>query len=463
MANPITWRNVQSRGSSGVAELLNGASTSINRGISSFQGALTDQQDAQERNRLNQRENNLQNLNDAVARYDTPEALQAAQASGAFDALTSVPNMDRDAARNVADDRVTELQGLATDQYNYDQGVLDQQASPIEEEYLGILNSGDTDAAKLFLNANSGLLTQSGDLGRLTQVGDNQERTLLDREHADQARDRDLRIQNDDEAMIGFSNMASNAATEAEGRAIFEELAQNAGINPTSYDKFYGQFSQTYADRNSMTSDQLAALEMERGSAAIEKDGRYRIIESIYNEETSQAPVNERLAWTDGEFPAFSASVKAAESQGWDKKQSLTGSNIGDHLAAVKANFIATRKNDNAQLSDADLLAVDGVLLRAVESMGEGQTNFFGYTADIQDKDVGARLNLLWDEYKISEKNLGLRQAAVKRRDNSLQGTDIAAAARYNNLYGEITLKNDANKRPAGGMTRTPRPLTITQ
>ena len=94
MANPITWRNVQSRGSSGVAELLNGASASINRGISSFQGALTDQQDAQERNRLNQRENNLQNLNDAVARYDTPEALQAAQASGAFDALTSVPNMD---------------------------------------------------------------------------------------------------------------------------------------------------------------------------------------------------------------------------------------------------------------------------------------------------------------------------------------------------------------------------------
>ena len=421
MANPITWRNVQSRGSSGVAELLNGASTSINRGISSFQGALTDQQDAQERNRLNQRENNLQNLNDAVARYDTPEALQAAQASGAFDALTSVPNMDRDAARNVADDRVTELQGLATDQYNYDQGVLDQKAAPIAENILGFINSDDDESYTAAINnpATRELLGQTGQLATLEGQFRSRNRAQSDEGFADSERALMLSDRKDEKDALQFAqDVLSDDMSLRDSEAAYAALIEENDLSAAVISRLPSDLvSRAYMQRYDVNAEEVEEIQMATRFAQGQSDSKIREATSVYEMHKRENKVNENFAVLEAGSTTIEEAVITANKNNWDKATSewWGGYNtLTEALSKTRDKFIADQARDQGveQLSASDLNAMDGILKVAVGAMGEAGEGWLDN--NLPEDVLYEQMTDIYARFKRDERSKGILLTAEK-------------------------------------------------
>ena len=88
MANPITWRSVQSTpASAGVGVLLRGAERSFSGAFDTLNNQLKEYQETDADNWKLGKEQNSNVLMDKLASYATPEELAAAQASGEIQAL----------------------------------------------------------------------------------------------------------------------------------------------------------------------------------------------------------------------------------------------------------------------------------------------------------------------------------------------------------------------------------------
>jgi len=132
---PITWKNVNGRSDAVAADFMRQAGSYFNKGLNSAQGIVDDQSE-----RVQKRD--MTAFNEALARYQTPEELAAAQESGDIANLRSQlqyldPNKTgADAIRN----RLTGLREQETADYNYDQVKADRAEDPLVGQFTARLN-----------------------------------------------------------------------------------------------------------------------------------------------------------------------------------------------------------------------------------------------------------------------------------------------------------------------------------
>ena len=181
---PITWKNVQNAGGHVAgARLMESASKSFNKGMGNFGTILDEAQTISDDNRTAKIDNTNSAFKDYLAGFESPEAIDAAQASGEIDAEKARLGgfLDKNLARDGARDRLTETRTEANADYAYNQNVLDQKTAPLEETYKGLINEGKFKEADAFLQTNRDPLTEGGDLANLTAYGKQQYSADADR------------------------------------------------------------------------------------------------------------------------------------------------------------------------------------------------------------------------------------------------------------------------------------------
>ena len=158
MATPITWKNIAVEAPQREAyNPMIAAQLGITAGFDKL-GQVYDQYQTQ------RRDDNTAAFQTALSQYKTPEELQAAQASGAIDALRAQfgVQMDQKVAREAADQRVKMLQDQALAATTYTNTSTDNAQHPLVQQYKAILARNPAEAAA-FLQANP-QLRNGGDL-----------------------------------------------------------------------------------------------------------------------------------------------------------------------------------------------------------------------------------------------------------------------------------------------------------
>ena len=151
----ITWRNVE--GPSFKEAILAGtaAQQQMSSGFDSFNKILEQETKTNIANWDNTKQNNTQEAMNELMRYRTPEEYQAAQASGAFDALRQRygAQMDQEAFRTAVDGRLTTLQQRATAGIDFKNKSLADTLRPQEQAALALV-ANDPSKLPAFLAAN---------------------------------------------------------------------------------------------------------------------------------------------------------------------------------------------------------------------------------------------------------------------------------------------------------------------
>jgi hypothetical protein len=465
MSQPITWRNVENRDNRGAARLMDSAGQNLNAGIESLRGALTNQQNIQEGNRDNRRTYNDDQFKNALSAFSSPDELAAAEASGQLESLRSFSNMDQSLVRDGVDDRRNELQTEQTNQYEYDQSVYDQQAAPLKQTYQGMVNRGEFDEANAFLKENENALTDSGDFGDLTRLGREQERAESERVFTDQKRVKALKFETDNDAMMTYANMAVNAPTELEGRAMVEAMANNSGLGATAIADGIQRFSDMYAQRNNMTPEMKADLDRATDTERRTREQKDRDSQTTYQQEIEVLPVSEKFAWADDKMPDIGDVVKLAEENGWDDSRGFLsgiglGETISSHLKDVKTQFLAGRKAAGDTLTDSQKLELNGVFLKVIEGMGKASQGTL-MTDDLQDYTLKDNLDAMWREYTTSEDNRRLRNEATGRLNSNLTTNSKTEAENNAKVYDEKKLMLKNSKSGYINSSNNRQPVTL--
>lgn len=142
----ITWRNVTGADDNGALRNLLAASQGVGNAFGGLQQVVNNFEAADRANLERTRADNTSTFLDQLqARYATPEALQAAIASGEVDQLRAGygKNIDRNATRGAAESRLANLrqQGLAERQFNNQ--VAQDEANPIMQRARALALQGD--------------------------------------------------------------------------------------------------------------------------------------------------------------------------------------------------------------------------------------------------------------------------------------------------------------------------------
>jgi len=141
MANPITWRNVNAPSAGGAADLFGQAQAS-------FDGAIKAVQDTKDGFEKGRTDRNTQEFMSQLQQYGSSEELAAAQQSGALADLRSQFGSMVDQSKVSADavtDRVTNLQGRETAQYDRDQMLTERADKPLIDNFSNRLASISSD------------------------------------------------------------------------------------------------------------------------------------------------------------------------------------------------------------------------------------------------------------------------------------------------------------------------------
>lgn len=158
MANPITWRNVGSRGGAGSASsLLAGAQDSLNSGLDRLTGLIGQRQSTQANNWKVRRDNNTQDFLNQLNQFRTPEEFQAAREQGLLqDAMGQYGRqIDQGAARTALDERLGVLQqrNTATQAYRDDQTSRDNRG--LRGQITDLVLDGQQGKAEALFDANA--------------------------------------------------------------------------------------------------------------------------------------------------------------------------------------------------------------------------------------------------------------------------------------------------------------------
>lgn len=146
----ITWRNVEAGNQAGILGALNNAAQNIGNSFTGLQQTVRNMEIADKQAQDRQRETNTNAYLDALQRYGTPEALQAAQASGELNRLrASYGNAINSAAVRGAEDQLLATrrsQALAGRQFANQ--VAADDAAPILSRAQALALNGDIAGAR---------------------------------------------------------------------------------------------------------------------------------------------------------------------------------------------------------------------------------------------------------------------------------------------------------------------------
>lgn len=144
MAEPITWRNINSQPTA-AAQLFAGADRSFEKASDIFSGLLDKNTERERRNQQTIRDNNTQAYLDQLSQYRTPEELQAAIDTGAVDQLRLQygRNIDRNLARGAAESQLTNLRQAITAKNTYDDAATDRAQRGDVDQIKQLIARGD--------------------------------------------------------------------------------------------------------------------------------------------------------------------------------------------------------------------------------------------------------------------------------------------------------------------------------
>lgn len=147
---PITWYNVNAPSLADASRPLDAAGNSLKDGFAALNQVLKQPEATAQANWDQTKTNNTNAALNQIMGYANPEAYAAAQKAGAIQSLLSSAGaqIDANAVRQAADQRMSVLQDRAAKDINYNNMVVDERTNPIREQALAAQLRGDTAAYK---------------------------------------------------------------------------------------------------------------------------------------------------------------------------------------------------------------------------------------------------------------------------------------------------------------------------
>lgn len=211
----ITWRNVQGGDSAGALRNLLSAGAGVTAGFDALRGVVQDA-DVIGRQQFEQQKvtNTNEFLDSLQARYQTPEALQAAIASGEVNELRQAfgRNIDAGAVRGAADTRLANLRQQGTAGRQYENQVLDDRDQTVLSRAAALALQGDPAAAQELANVSD------RNKGKGAQILFNAEKDRFGFA-TDQEKEKDRNVTHDLSLRQGESQIQANNASMAASRA----------------------------------------------------------------------------------------------------------------------------------------------------------------------------------------------------------------------------------------------------
>lgn len=186
MATPIRWDNVNGPSLSEASRPLELARASFGDAFAGLNGVVREREAIDAANWQNQRTNNTNSFLDAVARYGSADALKSAQASGELDQLRASfgQQIDANAIRGAADQRLTTLQQQAKAGIEFENVMRNERTAPLVDTLRTALMSGNKAQEQA---ARAGLVAAGyRDFAAQDQFADQWNRMQIERGQADQ-------------------------------------------------------------------------------------------------------------------------------------------------------------------------------------------------------------------------------------------------------------------------------------
>ena len=223
MSQPIRWDTIMSRSNGESVAGINSAANLLNNGFNQFQGVLKQSEDIQRSNHQNQKGLNTAAFQDAVAKYRSPEELKAAMDNGALDQLRSSlgPNIDANAIRGVADQRMASLMSQKTQEIAFNHVMTDERVAPLLDRFKLAALKGDragAEAAEMEYTKLGGR-----NIAGLAAFSDARQNELTERGQKAGKYDMDIKQ--------GESTITHQRAMEADARARTGIANQELGLN----------------------------------------------------------------------------------------------------------------------------------------------------------------------------------------------------------------------------------------
>lgn len=152
----ITWRSLMGQNPDPV-RAMSAAQNSFEGMFGSLNTALTQYQQQQQAQETKLKSDNLERFYaEAASKYSTPEAFQAALASGELQGLAGGYGdaIDKTAVRNFMESRGRDLQQRQQDQWKYQDAVTNRAAEPFVDDIRSRIAAGDFSTARTLLEEN---------------------------------------------------------------------------------------------------------------------------------------------------------------------------------------------------------------------------------------------------------------------------------------------------------------------
>lgn len=435
---PITWKNINQGSDMAAVRLLESAGRSINTGFDNFKGLLNEARTTDEANRATTIDNNTDAFLDRLNQFQSPEALQQAQASGELDRLRQGfgAMIDKDQTRGAVDQQVNTLRERTNQAYTFDQNRLEQEQAPVVENLRYAIANNDDATVRQLLEANPNLKNRAG----LVTEFNSAERTRLEQTRGDAEYLRGENQRRGTElAQTRANEFLATAETSADGRAALNAWFQSdEGRNtpPLVRQQLLAGFDSNYTAATGLTQEQNERLNTTAESVdagiAFELDRAKSEVDRVI----ADNPVDPVLSFEDKDR------VTLGQTRAWARDYVddwNLESNIDDALAFVKKDQKLTGKTD-AKVPWGNLVRM------AIEEAAQNETLF--NDRDVDQADINKALSGVYSRWVQSTEN----KVKVREAEDSLAEKQKQLSSTRAKTLSELkaALKAEASIRKNG-------------
>lgn len=430
---PITWRNINGGSDGTAARLMESAGRSINTGFNAFSNLLQQARTTQDDNRATQVDNNTASFLDRLNQFQSPEALQAAQASGEIEQLRAgFGNLiDRDATRGAATNRLGTLRDQANSQYIFDQNRIEQEQAPVVENLRMAIASNDDATVASILEANPNLKNRAGLVTEFNQA----ERGRLDQSRSDAEYLRNENQRKGSElAQTKANELVSNAESAADGRAALNAWFQSPEGNktpPAERQRLLAGFDSQYTAATGLTTEQNERLNTVATSLDSQNQFELQRATAEVDRVIQDNPVDPVLSFEDKDRVTLGATRTWARDYVDDYNLE---SNIDDALTFVKKEQNLTGKDSKVPWGNLMRMAIE-----------EATENTVMGNRDLDQSDINKSLSGVYDRWVRSTEN----KVKVREAEDALAEKNKALATSRSKTLAEVkaALKAEASIR----------------
>jgi len=443
MSGPITWRNIQGRGVSDAARLLEGAGNSVNRGLAAFGQAISDQQQVRDENFANEQSNNTDTYFDRLAQFGSADELEQAEASGDLERLRQSlgPNIDRDAVRGAADSRLTELRAQES-------AALDRETRPLVDNIRAALVE-DPESARASIESNRGILAEAGLYGQLLGEVDNRRQALSERDRSDSNRLRQERERvANEEFDAAVSEISRNTADPIQARRQVIERLENSG----NFDLVQGRLSevdQAIQNLYGLSARQMEDLSGFSGSVNAERDANVQRIQAeLDNNETVFRNLDSFNAEV-AQPSSLSDVVDYAGDLGWDRSP-MWGKNLSKRITDTVSEFTDTVNQRLVQQAPEgqtperiDPGLASAIAREAIGRIGAPGDGWFDNN-DLGPNELAALMLDVYDEHTDRERRREQLNATRRRAEDLIRRYNDTATRSISDRLAQLRADNQA-------------------